>query len=138
MVLVDKGRTTDIIYQDLCKAFDAVLHNILVSKLESHGFDRWTTWWIRNSLDGRIQRVAVNGSMSKWRPVMSGVRWRLELGPAWFNIYVGDMDSGIEFTLSKFADNTKLCGVVDMLEGRHTIQRDLGRLERNADDVALV
>ena len=47
-----------------------------------------------------------------------------------FNIIVGDMDSWIEGTLSKFVDGTKLCGAVTMLEGRNAIQKDLDRLER--------
>ena len=46
--------------------------------------------------------------------------------------FVGDMVSGIKCTLSKFTDDIKLCGVVDMLEGRDATQRDIDRLQRFA------
>jgi len=63
----------------------------------------------------------------KWCP--SGVR--TGTGAVYiffFHIFINDTDRGIACTLSKFADDIKLTGVVDMPEGQDAVQRDLYKL----------
>ena len=44
---------------------------------------------------------------------MGGGPHSLVLGPLFFLVYINDFDSGLKSAASKFADDTKLCGIAN-------------------------
>ncbi|CAM5144062.1 unnamed protein product [Eretmochelys imbricata] len=122
---VDEGKAVDVLFLDFSKAFDTLSHSILARKLKKYGLDEWTMWWMEKLLDHRAQQVLINGSISSWQPVSSGVPQGSVLGQVLFNSFINDLEDGVDCNLSKFADDTKRGAEVDTLKGRDRIQRDL-------------
>ncbi|KAK4806781.1 hypothetical protein QYF61_005577 [Mycteria americana] len=127
--LVDEGKAVDVVFLDLSKAFDTVPHSILLDKLSNCEMNRFMVRWVKNWLNGRAQRVVVNGATSGWRPVTSGVPQGSILGPV-LTIYLS--------TIWMQELNAPLAGLLmipnwevllTLLRDRRSCQRDLDRLE---------
>ena len=125
---VDEGYPVDVLYLDFSKAFDKVPHKRLLLKLRAHGIGMEIRDWIGEWLDGRNQRVVVNGKMSEWSRVTSGVPQGSVLGPTLFLIYINDIYEGLVSTVLKFADDTKVFRRVASVEDACLLQEDLTRM----------
>ena len=125
---MDRGNTVDVIYLDFSKAFDKVPHLRLIEKVKSLGVNMQTVRWIKHWLQGRKQKVVINGCDSSWANVTSGVPQGSVLGPLLFLIYINDIDQGVGGLISKFADDTKLGGVIESCLDTKKLQSDLDKL----------
>ena len=125
---IDEGSPIDIIYLDFQKAFDKVPHQRLLLKLKAHGIRVGLIDWIEQWLTDRRQRVVVDGEVSNWKSVLSGVPQGSVLGPLLFLIYINDLDDNTTSNVLKFADDTKVFRKVNTDGDKQHLQNDLNRL----------
>ena len=105
---MDKESPVDVIYLDFQKAFDKVPHQRLILKLKSHGMGNSTINWKEKWLTDRRQRVVVDGEVSSWKAVLSGVPQGSVLGTRLCLVYIDDLEKGVTCSILKFADDTEL------------------------------
>ena len=120
---VDDGSPVDVVYLDFQKAFDKVPHQRLLLKLKAHDMGNNVINWI-----DRRQRVIVDGEISNWKSVLSGVPQGSVLGPILFLIYINDLEDDISSKVLKFADDTKVFRKVTNDTDKQSLQDDLDKL----------
>ena len=83
-------------------------HQRLILKFKDHGIGDGIIDWIKQWLTDRRQSVVVDGEVSNWKSVLSGVTQGPILGPLLSLIYINDLDDNITSNVLKLADDAKV------------------------------
>ena len=125
---IESGFSVDVIYMDFMKAFDTVPHRRLVAKLSGFKVNQEIINWIEQFLVNRKEQVMVNGDVSGWRDVSSGIQQGSVLGPLLFVLYINDLPENVNAAAYLFADDTKLFRVIKDVNDKIILQDDLHNL----------
>ena len=126
---MDHHQQVDLVLLDFRKAFDTVPpHCRLLSKLSSYGICNQTYSWVSPWLTTRKQQVVMNGKISRWVSVKSGVPQGTVLGPLMFLIYINDIGENVLSRLKLFADDCILYKAISSVEDCNELQNDLNTI----------
>ena len=123
--------TADVrgVFLDISKTFDKVWHYGIIFKLKAYDVEGELLSLLKNYLEIREQRFALNGQTSDWRKIMSGIPQGSLLGPLLFLIYINDLPDGINSLRKIFADDTSLFSkVYDIHKSASKLNDDLEKI----------
>ena len=111
---LDDKKVAGAILTDLSKAFDCLSHELLIAKLEAHGFEKSALIFVYYYLKNRKQRIKVNGCYSSWKELLCGVPQGSIFGPLLFNMFINDIFFFLdEVKLANYADDNSTYTVED-------------------------
>ena len=92
---------------DLNKAFDCIMHDVLIAKLEAYGFSFQSRQFMHGYLTDKKTRTKTSFSFSDFIDLLIGVPEGCILGALLFNIYICDFSFVIEEeNFTSYADDT--------------------------------
>ena len=116
---MDQNKIVGGLLMDLSKAFDCLPHDLLIAKLQAYGFERNTLHIFYSYLKNRKQAVKINGVLSDFLEILSGVPQGSILGPILFNIFINDFIYHMENTAAdifNFADDNTLSAATNTIK----------------------
>ena len=100
------------VFLNISKASGKVWQKGLLYKLKSMGVSGDLFNLLEHYLSGRLQRVALNGQTSSWRPVLAGLPQSSILGLLLFLVYINDLPNELKSNEKLFADDTSQFTIV--------------------------